>query len=47
VVSFAKVATVVCLSVSKSAVFNRYKTGPRALPCGTPDSIGVRDVYSS
>jgi hypothetical protein len=46
-VSSAKVATVVCLSVGKSAVYNRYKTGPSTLPCGTPDSISTRDVYSS
>jgi hypothetical protein len=47
VVSSVKVATVVCPSVGKSAVYNRYKTGPRMLPCGTPDSIGMRDVCSS
>jgi hypothetical protein len=45
-VSSAKVAAVVRLSVGKSAVYNRYRTGPRTLPCGTPDSIGMRDVCS-
>jgi len=24
----------------KSAVYRRYRSGPRTLPCGTPDETG-------
>jgi hypothetical protein len=41
-VSSAKVAVVVAEGVARSAVYMRYRNGPRTLPCGTPAWIGDR-----
>ena len=38
-VSSANVAVYVCCECGKSDVYSVYKTGPRTLPCGAPDSI--------
>lgn len=35
-VSFANVAVVASLFVERSVVYSRYRSGPMALPCGTP-----------
>jgi hypothetical protein len=42
-VSSANVAVIVSEVVGRSAVYNRYNSGPRSLPWGTPALI----VYSS
>ena len=39
-VSSAKVADTVSAAAGKSAVYRRYRSGPRTLPCGTPDETG-------
>jgi hypothetical protein len=27
----------------RSAMYNVYRNGPSMLPCGTPESIGIKD----
>jgi hypothetical protein len=44
-VSSAKVAVVVSGEVGRSAVYIRYKRGPRTLPWGTPAFTGKSSVY--
>jgi hypothetical protein len=45
-VSSAKVAVVVAGEVGRSAVYMRYRNGPRTLPCGTPAWIGDRECWA-
>jgi hypothetical protein len=39
-VSSVNVAVIVAGEVGRSAVYMRYRNGPRSLPCGTPAWIG-------
>jgi len=41
-VSSAKVLRIVLSVCGSSAVYNVYNSGPRMLPCGTPESIGCK-----
>jgi hypothetical protein len=43
-VSSAKVAVVVAGEVGRSAVYMRYRNGPRTLPWGTPAWIGESQI---
>ena len=45
-VSSANVLSIVLLDVGRSAVYIVYKSGPRMLPWGTPESTGKRDDVS-
>jgi len=45
-VSSANVLSIVLLDVGRSAVYIVYKSGPRMLPWGTPESTGNRDDVS-
>jgi hypothetical protein len=45
-VSSAKVAVVVVEEVGRSAVYMRYKNGPRTLPWGTPAWTGDRGCWA-
>jgi len=45
-VSSSNVLSIVLLVVGKSAVYIVYKSGPRMLTWGTPESIGKRDDVS-
>ena len=45
-VSSANVLSIVLLDVGRSAVYIVYNNGPRMLPWGTPESIGILDKVS-
>jgi hypothetical protein len=45
-VSSAKVDVVQPGEIGRSAVYNRYNSGSRTLPCCTPAFIGVSPEYS-
>jgi hypothetical protein len=45
-VSSAKVAVVVAGEVERSAVYMKYRNGPKILPCGTPAWIGNRECWA-
>jgi len=44
-VSSAKVLRIVLSVCGTSAVYSVYNSGPRMLPCGTPESIGSKVAF--
>lgn len=46
-VSLAKVANIFCSKLKISFIYNRYRMGPIAIPCGTLAFVSLSSEYAS